>query len=378
MRILESDPEIRVLGIVASASEALKFIARTKPDLITVDLELPGTEGLSFTREVMEKHPIPIVVVGSTDENTDTKIAFDLLEAGALATVERPVKFTNNVNESERCLIETIKTMAEIKLVRRIRRGQSGQSGQSPSGSRTNGVKANGIAASGVGINANGISTNGIGANGVSMNGINTNGLNAHGLKSDIDKPPIELVAIGASTGGPSVLQMILKGLPHDFPCPILIAQHIAPGFTNALVDWLATTTGFTVKICDNNDKLMPGIAYVCPEAFQTGLSPSLRVKLATEDCVHGVRPSVSYLFSSIAEIPGRRIAAVLLTGMGRDGAEELKILRDRGGVTIVQDAESSLVHGMPGEAIKLGAAQHVLPAMRISELLIELACRGK
>lgn len=333
MRILEADPDIHVLGIVASTQEALKFIARSKPDLITVDLDLPGRDGLLFTREVMEKNPIPIVVVGSIDENTDTKIVFDLLEAGALATVERPVRFSNNPDDSERCLIDTIKTMAEIKLVRRIRHRQSGQSPQV--------AKIN-------------------------------------GFKSDGENLPLELVAIGASTGGPSVLQMILKGLPPDFPAPILIAQHIAPGFTKALVDWLATTTGFTVKICAHNDKLEPSTAYLCPEGFQTGLSNSLRVKLSEEDCVNGVRPSVSYLFSSIAEIPGRRIAAVLLTGMGRDGAEELKVLRDRGGVTIVQDAESSLVHGMPGEAIKLGAAQHVVSAVRIPELLIELAGRRK
>ncbi len=333
MRILEADPDIRVSGIVASTQEALKFIARSKPDLITVDLELPGRDGLAFTREVMEKNPIPIVVVGSADENTDTTVAFDLLEAGALATVERPVRFNNNPNESERCLIETIKTMAEIKLVRRIRHRQSGQSPQV--------AKIN-------------------------------------GFKTDTNNQPIELVAIGASTGGPSVLQMILKGLPPDFPVPILIAQHIAPGFTNALVDWLATTTGFTVKICAQNDKLEPATAYLCPEGSQTGLTNSLRVTLTDEDCVNGVRPSVSFLFSSIAEIQNRRVAAVLLTGMGRDGADELKTLRERGAVTIVQDAESSLVHGMPGEAIKLGAAQHVVPASRISELLVELVGRRK
>ena len=145
-----------------------------------------------------------------------------------------------------------------------------------------------------------------------------------------------------------------------------------------ALVDWLATTTGFTVKICAQNDKLEPATAYLCPEGSQTGLTNSLRVTLTDEDCVNGVRPSVSFLFSSIAEIQNRRVAAVLLTGMGRDGADELKTLRERGAVTIVQDAESSLVHGMPGEAIKLGAAQHVVPASRISELLVELVGRRK
>lgn len=343
MRSLEADANIRVSGIVKSTSEALKFIARSKPDLITMGLELPSSDGLSFVREVMEKNPIPIVVVGSAAESTDTKMAFDLLEAGALATVERPVRFHDNLDDAERCLIDTIKTMAEIKLVRRIRHRQAGQTQPVL---KTNGAK------------------------------LEDGNASTRSVSSSAQTSPIDLVVIGASTGGPSVLQVILKGLPPDFPAPILIAQHIAPGFTNALVDWLATTTGFTVKICAHNDRLEPATAYLCPEGFQTGLSSSFRVKLAEEGCLNGVRPSVSFLFSSIAEIPGRRIAAVLLTGMGRDGAEELKILRDRGDVTIVQDAESSLVHGMPGEAIKLGAAQHVLSASRISELLAELACR--
>jgi two-component system chemotaxis response regulator CheB len=155
-----------------------------------------------------------------------------------------------------------------------------------------------------------------------------------------------------------------------------LIAQHIAPGFTDALVHWLSSTTGFDVRICNDNDKLEPSVAYLCPEGFQTGISNNLRVKLAEDDCMNGVRPSVSYLFASMSEIAGKRFAAILLTGMGRDGAEELKILRDCGStVTIVQDAETSLVHGMPGEAIKLGAAQHVVSPQKIVEILLDLAC---
>lgn len=333
MRILESDEHLRVLGIVESAAEALKFISRSRPDLITIDIGLPGVDGLSFTREIMETNPIPIVVVGSAAETEDATNAFDMLEAGALATVEKPVVGLESGDELSRRLIETIKTMAEIKLVRRIRHRQGKGV---PSSYRTNGQKEDG--------NAN--------------------------------AAPVDLIAIGASTGGPGVIQQILKGLPKDFPAPILIAQHIAPGFTDALMHWLSSTTGFDVRICNNNDKLESSIAYLCPEGFQTGVSNTLRVKLAEDDCINGVRPSVSYLFSSMSEITGKRFAAVLLTGMGRDGAEELKVLRDCGNtVTIVQDADSSLVHGMPGEAIKLGAAQHVVPPQKIAEILVDLAC---
>ncbi|MBX3075415.1 chemotaxis protein CheB [Candidatus Obscuribacterales bacterium] len=331
IKILESDEHLRVLGIVESAAEALRFISRTKPDLITVDISLPGADGLSFTREIMETNPIPIVVIGSAETDEATH-AFDMLKAGALATVEKPVAGLDSGDDTSRRLIETIKTMAEIKLVRRIRHRQG--------------------------------------------KGVPSSFRNSGQTEEDSSNSPLELVAIGASTGGPGVIQQILRGLPKDFPSPILIAQHIAPGFTDALVHWLSSTTGFDVRICNDNDKLEPSVAYLCPEGFQTGISNNLRVKLAEDDCMNGVRPSVSYLFASMSEIAGKRFAAILLTGMGRDGAEELKILRDCGStVTIVQDAETSLVHGMPGEAIKLGAAQHVVSPQKIVEILLDLAC---
>lgn len=344
LRILESDSRIRVLGMVANSQEALKFIERRKPDLITVDIALPGRDGLFLTQELMEKNPIPIVAVGSAAESIETTLAFDMLEAGALAAVEKPGSDHDDFGDAERNLIDTVKTMAEVKLVRR-RKPRSGD-GRNNDGKREQSAISNSLSAP---------------------------------ILSEAGRGAIvDLVAIGASTGGPGVIQLILKSLPADFPAPIVIAQHIAPGFTDALVHWLATTTGFKVKICGHNDKLEPSTAYLCPEGFQTGLSSSLRVKLAEDGQIHGVRPSVSYLFSSLAEVSGRQVVAILLTGMGRDGAEELKVLRDRGGITIVQDAESSLVHGMPGEAIKLGAAQHVLPAQKIPELLVELACRRR
>ncbi len=324
LKILECDADLCVQGIVATCSEALRLIKHRRPDLITMDIGLPGKEALSLIEEIMENHPIPIVVVGSTQESTRS---FDLLEAGALATVERP--HGENDRESILQLTTTIKTMAEIKLVRRIKKRK---------GQRQGALDDNRAA-----------------------------------LGESIRSQALDLVAIGASTGGPGVIQLILKMLPPDYPSPILIAQHIAPGFTDGLVQWLATTTGFTVRICNQNDRLEPSIVYLCPEGFQTGLTSNMRVRLSKDDCVNGVRPSVSYLFSSLADIQGKRIAAVLLTGMGRDGAEEMRLIKDRGGITIVQDVETSLVHGMPGEAIKLGAAQYVLAAAKIPELLVQL-----
>ncbi len=330
VKILESDPDLCILGIVAGNDEALNFISKSKPDLVALDIWLPGEESLNLTREIMARHPIPIVVLGSPSDSAEGGRAFDLLEAGALATVERPRQADNDgLGSCKEELLTTFKAMAEVKLVRRLR-GRGAAMKSEPC--KTPAAK----------------------------------------------QPEPELVAIGASTGGPGAIQLILRDLPKDFPVPIIISQHIARGFTGGFVKWLSTTTGFNVKVIAHNEKLIASTAYLCPEGYQTALTRDGRAKLKT--CTHSdsTNTSISYLFDSIASTMGGRVIAVLLTGMGKDGAEELKRIRELGGITIAQDAATSLVHGMPGEAIRLGAAQHVMPCDKISALLVEKVCRAK
>jgi two-component system, chemotaxis family, protein-glutamate methylesterase/glutaminase len=184
----------------------------------------------------------------------------------------------------------------------------------------------------------------------------------------------VEFIGIGASTGGPPVLQSILAGLPKDFPIPILAVQHIAPGFLPGLVEWLEQTTGLNVHIAGHGDRALPAHVYLAPDGMHMGLSPGASIHLSKSDPESGVRPAISYLFRTLAGVCGMRAAGVLLTGMGRDGAAELKLMRDKGAITIAQDRESSVVHGMPGEAIALGGATHVLPAGRIAAALLLIA----
>jgi two-component system, chemotaxis family, protein-glutamate methylesterase/glutaminase len=185
----------------------------------------------------------------------------------------------------------------------------------------------------------------------------------------------MRIVGIGASTGGPLVLQTILATLPKDFAAPILIVQHIARGFLPGMVEWLNQTTGLNVQIATHGVAALPGHAYIAPDDFHLGAASGGRMLLAREPQENGLRPAVSYLFRSLAEVCGANAVGVLLTGMGRDGAAELKLMRDRGAITIAQDRDSSVVHGMPGEAIALGAAVHVLPTERIAGALVaELA----
>jgi two-component system chemotaxis response regulator CheB len=186
-------------------------------------------------------------------------------------------------------------------------------------------------------------------------------------------------VGIGASTGGPPVLQAILSALPRDFPAPILIVQHIARGFLPGMVEWLGQTTGQHVHIAAHGAVPLPGHAYIAPDDFQLGVSSGGRLTLARDEPENGLRPSVSWLFRSLADNQGSGAVGVLLTGMGKDGAAELKRMRDRGSMTIAQDRESSVVHGMPGEAIALDAATQVLSPDRIAAALItELARRAQ
>lgn len=328
VNILESDPDIKVVGVSETAEHALECIKALKPDLITVDIQLPKMNGLALTQEIMSCNPIPIVVVSGTSEKKDVANAFDLIEAGALAAIEKPVGFGHSdYQRLAQHFISTVKTMSEVKLVKR----------------RTPLIhkKAN---------------------------------ENQYSASTKV-KLQYEVVVIGASTGGPTVIQTVLNDLPANFPLPVVIAQHIAPGFLGGLVQWLSKTTGKHVEIATEHEKLKPGTIYLCPDGRQTGFATRQTLKIVQFNHPSNLAPSVSYLFQSASETFGKKTVAVLLTGMGQDGANEMRLIKEAGGMTIAQDAESSVVHGMPGEAIKIGAVDKdaILPACKIGLRLKEL-----
>jgi chemotaxis protein methyltransferase CheR len=187
----------------------------------------------------------------------------------------------------------------------------------------------------------------------------------------------IRLVAVGASTGGPLALQTVLAGLPRDFPVPVVIVQHIAPGFTDGFAEWLTESCGLPIHVANHGERILPGHVYLAPDGAQMRVESEGRLALSSDGPENGLRPSVSFLFRSVARVYGPQAVGVLLTGMGKDGAQELKMMRDAGAVTIAQDKESSVVHGMPGEAIGLEAATYVLPPVRMPAVLASLAARS-
>ena len=330
VHILGADPGIQVIGTANDGEQALEAVARTRPDVVTMDIHMPKLDGLEATRRIMETHPTPIVIVSGSVDAREVATTFRAIEAGAVAVLRRPAGIGHPDHEASAGeLVQTVKLMSEVKVIKRWPKAWRRPELPRPAEAHRAQVEA---------------------------------------------KVKVKLIAIGASTGGPPVLQTILVALPQDFPLPVLIVQHMAAGFTQGFVQWLAQTSSLPVHLATHDELIRPGHVYVAPDEFQMRVERGGKIVLTKDEPENGLRPSVSYLLRSVAEVYGGDAVAGLLTGMGRDGAEELKLLKEQGAVTFAQDKESSVVHGMPGAAIELDAATLVLPPEKIAATLASLA----
>jgi len=326
--VLSSDPDIQVIGTASNGEEAIRAVRDKRPDIVTMDINMPKMDGFEATRIIMETTPIPIVIVSASWDPRELEKTFQAMEAGALAAVRKPVGVAHpDYKDQAKELIQTVKLMSEVKVVRRHSRIKHGK-----------------------GISA-----------GLAVKDLIP-------LTTDV-----KIVAIGASTGGPPVIETILSRLSKDSCAPLLIVQHIAPGFVQGFADWLANSCRIPVKIATRHEFPLPGHAYIAPDGVHMGLDTSGRIVFEGSEPENGLRPAVSYLFRSVANVFGKNIVGVLLTGMGKDGAKELKMMKEKGAITIAQDEESCVVYGMPGEAVNLNAATYVLSPPKIAELLAGL-----
>ncbi len=326
--ILSSDPKIRIAGTAGSGEEAIQKVAELKPDVITMDINMPGLDGVETARHIMETRATPIVIVSGSEMVNDPSYVFQLMEAGALAVVKRPPDIRHPQHKMMRAeLLQTVKLMSEIKVVRVIRRNPAREE-QQP----------------------------------------------AISIMPEVQKHDIRLIAIGASTGGPATLQKILSGLPKGLKAPVVIVQHITKEFIKGLQEWLSVTSSIPVKVAVNGELLEKGVAYFAPDSFHMGVTRDMKVSLNAGPPENGLIPAVDYLFRSVAENFGAHSMGILLSGMGKDGAEALKTMKECGSITIAQNQASSIVFGMPGEAIKLGAASYVLTPEEIAVMIGKLA----
>jgi two-component system chemotaxis response regulator CheB len=326
--ILQSEPDISVIGTASDGSEAVSLARLLKPDIITMDIHMPGIDGFEATRQIMEQSPVPIIIVSGVDNLSEIAASFRVMEAGALAVIPKPPSPDNPSFQAACQEIRTaVRTYVEVKVVRRTRTRPVPEKPQ---------VK-----------------------------------------KPPVSHAPVSLVVIGASTGGPPAVQSLLSRLTKPFPVPIMLVQHMSPGFIGGFAEWLSDSTGFPVRVAEPNEQMQPGFLYVAPDGVHTGVSSDLRVLLSHDPPEHSLRPSVSFLFRSVAENVGSSAVGVLLTGMGTDGSFELLMMHEKGSVTIIQDRESSIVYGMPGEALRIGAASYILPPEEIATELENLTAGG-
>jgi len=328
--ILGSDPGIQVAGAAENGEAGVEMASQLAPDVITMDIHMPVLDGYEATRRIMRDHPVPVVIVSASFDKEEVEGSFRAIEAGALTIVRKPVGIGHpDYERMARELIRTVKLMSEVKVVRRWRRagggGEDSRVRPPPEPMRSG------------------------------------------------ESPGTEVVVIGASTGGPIVMQSLLAGIPEDFPVPVLFVQHMADGFTRGFVEWLNRTSNLKVCIAEEKESILPGKIDVAPSGSQMILRTGGRIGYTKDAGEFGMRPSVSHLFHSAAKVYGSRTLAILLTGMGRDGAAEMKMLKDLGAVTIAQDRESSVVYGMPGEAVRIGAATHILSPESIVKEMIRL-----
>jgi two-component system chemotaxis response regulator CheB len=316
--IVSQDAGMTVVGAAGNGHEAVEMTVRLRPDIVAMDVVMPEMDGLEATRKIMELHPVPIVIVSAIYDPHDAAQNFEALRSGALALLAKPMVEGEHNGEWRRFIV-SLKAMSQLNVTGR----HIHQILPASPGGR---------------------------------------------------EPPVSpkrAVLVGTSTGGPRVLATILSCMPADFPLPVLVVQHLAPGFLAGMVEWLGGRTALKVKIAELGEICRPGHVYFAPDGRHMGIGRNLEIFLSDDPPLHGVRPSASFLFSSAAANLGGQGIGVLLTGMGRDGSKELGDILAAGGLTVVESLETAMIHGMPGEAIRLGAAAKILPNLEIADYLV-------
>ncbi|MFQ5669763.1 MAG: chemotaxis-specific protein-glutamate methyltransferase CheB [Acidobacteriota bacterium] len=324
-RALRDVPGIQVVGTAVDGYDAIRQIRRWQPHVMTLDLEMPRMDGLSLIRWVMQRHPLPILVVTSRESNYSL---FEALELGALDFVLKPGRVSPDLASIRQDLITKIHQVVDIPMhARRYRPGDHRTAADTPPAPA---VCLEPLAAGHV----------------------------------------PRVIAMVASTGGPAALQVILRALPGTFPIPIIVVQHMPSHFTQAFARRLDETASLKVVEARKGEQVLPGMVLIAPggshmmlvEGSQRSLWIALRPGLETDPYI----PSGDRLLASVAAVCGDAGAGVILTGMGQDGCQGLKRLREAGGLTMAESEESAVVYGMPRHALAAGAVQEIMPLEQI------------
>lgn len=324
--IIEQDRHLEVVGIASDGIDAMAKTLRLKPDMITLDFEMPEMDGFSFLRWLMRERPTPVIMVSSYN---DTKTVFKALELGAVDFIAKPTKRASiELRTIEKDLIRKLSGIKNIRLDKLSNNLKLLDKEETPARSGKSGQNS------------------------------------------------IGLVAVGSSTGGPAALQIILTRLPADFPAAVVISQHMPKGFTAPLAERLNRLSQLSIKEARDMDSVEPGQVLICPGGYHLGLAKkgSKTVVVLKEGRLEDkYTPSVDYMMKSAAEVFGPRAMGVILTGMGNDGKAGMVEIKNKGGYTIAESEDTAVVFGMPAESIKTGAVSSILPISEISAAITKV-----
>lgn len=322
-RILSAAPDLHIVGTARNGREGLKLIPELQPDVVCTDLHMPVMEGLEFVKRVMAEYPRPILVVSVSVQEGSQNI-FKLLDEGALDVFAKPRSGIKSDYEKKALeLISKVRMLSGVKVFRRP--------GLLPHSEKEG--------AAGAPISVDG-------------------------------ERAVQIIAIGASTGGPQTLERVLSGLPANFPVPLICIQHIGDEFLAGFIEWLASLCRMRIRIAAAGEMPEAGTIYFPRAGQHLEVDGSGQFVYNDGPPYDGHRPSITLMMKSLAGVYKKSVLSVLLTGMGRDGAEGMEAVSRAGGITIAQDEESSIVYGMPKAAIELGAAKYVLSAAQIADVL--------
>lgn len=320
LRILEdifrTDPEISVVGLARDGEEALEKIARLRPDVVTMDIEMPRMTGLTAVRRIMKTNPLPVVMISALTQR-EAQLTLMALEFGAVDYVPKPSgSISLNMDIMSEELISKVKMAASANLK--------------------------------------------------PLKPVDPEGV-------FLEKSSDKVISIAASTGGPPAISEILKSFPAEIP-PVLIVQHMPKGITKLFAERLKDACKLQVKEAEEGDKVVAGQALIAPGGFHMVVTKDRRVCLTEDAPVNYVRPSADVMMSSMAKVYGSKCIGVILTGMGSDGARGLKAIKENGGFTIAQDEQTSVVFGMPRVAAQMGYVDRVVPLDLIPKVIMK-AC---
>lgn len=319
--ILKSDPDINIMATATNGEEGAVKVDEYNPDVVVTDLIMPDYDGIYAIKEIRRNSKVPIMVLSAS--NSNSTLVFDAMQAGATDFMEKPQGGASKVREMNYELVDAVKSLAKAKI------GSGATSGKSVT--------------------------------------------NSHVFASNL---PYDAIVIGSSTGGPSAVEEVLKKLPGNLPVPIVIAQHMPVNFIEPFAKRLNTVTPLEVKVARYGERLEANKIYVCGGKSNTEIEKFgglIKFRENNSSYPDFNNPSVTCLFDSAAEIFGDRAIAIMLTGMGKDGATGMKKINDKGGFTIAQEASTCVVNGMPGAAVKIGAVKHQVKLKDIAAFVVSV-----